>query len=62
VDAGFELPKQYSFEYWWEYVVTCRRMFERARRAYPRLTMRQLDRALWQYSKEKQPGKEQLGV
>jgi hypothetical protein len=59
---GFEKPKQYKFEYWWEYVVTCRRLLDQAREAHPRLTMRQLDRALWQYSKDNQPVEEQLGV
>jgi len=39
----------YSFEFWWKYVETCR---ELAR--VHGVSMRTLDRALWQYSKEMQ--------
>jgi hypothetical protein len=48
-----QLP-QYTFEFWWNYVGECRKMFARARRRFPKLSMRELDRALWQYSYEKQ--------
>lgn len=52
---GFEQPSQYTFPFWWHYVKECRRLFDRARRQIPALTMRKLDRALWQYSNENQP-------
>jgi hypothetical protein len=47
-------PSQYTFEFWWRYVGACRRFHARARRRFPQLSMRELDRALWQYSKERQ--------
>ena len=40
----------YSFSFWWEYTKFCRKIA-----AKNNITMRTLDRALWQYSKEKQP-------
>ena len=43
-------PYQHSFKLWWQYVEFCRRLAERSD-----MDMRTLDRALWQYSKEKQP-------
>lgn len=46
---SLEVPTQYSFDYWWRYVSFCRRLAGKAR-----LTMRELDKALWQYSKENQ--------
>lgn len=42
-------PVQYYFDFWWCYVEFCRELSERTN-----LDMRTLDRALWQYSKEKQ--------
>jgi hypothetical protein len=42
-------PIAYSFEYWWAYTQTCR-----ALAADAGVSMRTLDRALWQYSKEHQ--------
>jgi hypothetical protein len=47
--VGLEVPKQYSFSFWWEYVKFCRSIAQRNS-----LNMRTLDRALWQYSKENQ--------
>jgi hypothetical protein len=47
-------PTQYTFEFWWDYVNACRSLFAKARRKFPSLTLRELDRALWQYSKENQ--------
>lgn len=41
----------YDFELWWAYVTACRRIAAEAG-----VTVRQLDRALWQYSKENQRG------
>jgi hypothetical protein len=52
---GFEQPSQYTFGFWWRYVEACRDLLKRVRRVKPNLTMRELDRALWQYSKEEQP-------
>jgi hypothetical protein len=54
---GFTQPSQYRFEFWWQYVQACRKLHERAKRDDETLTMRKLDRALWQYSKENQPAK-----
>ncbi len=42
-------PVQYSFNFWWSYVQFCSDLSKRTS-----LDMRTLDRALWQYSKEKQ--------
>jgi hypothetical protein len=47
-------PAQYTFEFWWRYVVESRKFFARARRRFPDLSMREFDCALWQYSYEKQ--------
>lgn len=44
-----EVPKQYTFDFWWPYVEYCRNMANRNN-----VSMRVLDRALWQYSKENQ--------
>jgi hypothetical protein len=44
-------PAAYTFEYWWAYTEACRRLAKQAR-----VTMRVLDRALWQYSKCYQVG------
>ncbi len=40
---------QYNFEFWWEYTLYCRRLSDRCN-----VDMRTLDRALWQYSYERQ--------
>ena len=48
--VSLEVPAQYSFEFWWRYVEFCRELAETAG-----VDMRELDRALWQYSKENQP-------
>ena len=47
--VGLEPPAQYGFEFWWQYVVCCRALAKKCR-----VDMRTLDRALWQYSKERQ--------
>jgi hypothetical protein len=47
--VGLNVPKQYSFSFWWEYVEFCRTVAKRNS-----VDMRTLDRALWQYSKENQ--------
>lgn len=39
----------YNFDLWWEYTAICRNLADKYR-----LSMRELDRALWQYSKENQ--------
>ena len=39
----------YNFDFWWAYTQFCRNRAEEAS-----VTMRELDRALWQYSKENQ--------
>ena len=44
-----EVPNEYSFDFWWEYVKFCRNLAKQAG-----LDMRTLDKALWQYSKETQ--------
>ena len=40
-------PKFYTFDIWWSYTEACRRLAAEAG-----VTMRELDRALWQYSKD----------
>ena len=46
-----DVPKSgYDFPFWWNYCEITRRLATKAR-----VSMRVLDRALWQYSKEKQP-------
>lgn len=47
--VNLEVPQLYSFSFWWEYVQFCRTVAKRNS-----IDMRTLDRALWQYSKEKQ--------
>ena len=42
-------PLYYTFDYWWGYVKVCRELADKCR-----VSMRDLDRALWQYSKENQ--------
>ena len=44
-----EVPKQYDFSFWWAYTLFCRNLAKNAG-----VTMRTLDRALWQYSKTNQ--------
>ena len=44
-----EVPDWYSFEFWWEYVQACRALADEHG-----VDMRTLDRALWQFSKERQ--------
>lgn len=44
-----DVPNQYSFPFWWQYVEFCRDVANRNA-----LDMRILDRALWQYSKVNQ--------
>jgi hypothetical protein len=46
---GVKGPVQYNFEFWRNYVYCCRQLSRRYK-----VTMRALDRALWQYSKENQ--------
>jgi len=48
---GSEPPSQYTFEFWSSYVRFCRELAVKTG-----VSMRTLDRALWQYSKTKQPG------
>lgn len=48
--VGTTVPTQYSFEFWWCYVRFCRSLAKKNH-----ASMRILDRALWQYSKENQP-------
>jgi hypothetical protein len=45
---GVDTPPAYTFDFWWEYTLTCR---ELARRLG--IGMRELDRGLWQYAKER---------
>lgn len=47
--VGMRPPPQYTFPFWWAY--TC---FTRELRARTGMSLRMLDRALWQYSKERQ--------
>jgi hypothetical protein len=44
-----EAPVYYGFNFWWKYTLACR-----ALAAYAKVSMRRLDRALWQYSKQNQ--------
>ena len=46
---GQPVPSRYTFAFWWEYVQACRALAERHG-----LTMREVDQALWQYSKDRQ--------
>lgn len=47
--VGVKVPSQYTFEDWWPYTQYCRKLAERNG-----VTMRTLDRALWQFSKANQ--------
>jgi hypothetical protein len=46
---GIARPPAYRFEFWWQYTLACRRTVARAG-----CTMRALDRAAWQFSRERQ--------
>ncbi|WP_152427718.1 hypothetical protein [Desulfotignum phosphitoxidans] len=50
--VSLEVPKQYTFDFWWTYVNFCRLLANKTG-----VDMRTLDRALWQYSKENQTTK-----
>ena len=45
-----DVPKAYDFDFWWGYVQYARHLADETR-----MTMRTIDRALWQFSKENQP-------
>lgn len=47
--AGLAVPKHYSYSFWEPYVLFCRELAQRND-----VSMRILDRAMWQYSKENQ--------
>jgi hypothetical protein len=47
--AGIAKPPRYHFDFWWDFTRFCRRLAQQHS-----CTMRTLDRALWQYSKERQ--------
>jgi hypothetical protein len=48
---GVEIaPSRYDFDLWWQYTLFCRQLAEKAG-----VSMRTLDKALWQYSKANQP-------
>ena len=44
---GISVPTEYSFSFWWKYVETCRSLSSTLG-----VSMRTVDRALWQYSKK----------
>jgi len=46
---GIATPPKYTFEFWWTYVTFTRQLMDSSGEA-----MRTVDRALWQYSKERQ--------
>jgi hypothetical protein len=46
---GLDEPPDYNFGFWWEYTQFCRKLAAEAS-----VSMRTLDRALWQYSKDNQ--------
>ena len=46
---GYDKPPKYDFKFWWEYTQYCRKLAKECK-----VSMRVLDRALWQYSKENQ--------
>lgn len=46
---GIDSPPNYSFNFWWSYTETCRKIA-----GEHDISLRILDRALWQYSKENQ--------
>ncbi len=55
--ASLSVPSQYRFGFWWPYVEGCREIAVRNK-----VDMRTLDRAMWQYSKEKQKTLEDIRV
>lgn len=46
---SIDKPPTYSFDFWWEYTISCRQLANDAS-----LSMRDLDRALWQFSLKNQ--------
>ncbi|MFH0757516.1 MAG: hypothetical protein V2B15_09530 [Bacteroidota bacterium] len=46
---SLDVPSSYTFQFWWDYVVCCRELALKTS-----MSMRELDQALWQYSKENQ--------
>lgn len=46
---GVKPPSYYDFDFWWHYTLYCRKLAKKSG-----VTMRVLDRALWQFSKENQ--------
>ncbi len=46
---GFNSPPRYNFNFWWGYTQFCRQLSQKAN-----VSIRTLDRALWQFSKEHQ--------
>jgi hypothetical protein len=46
---GFDKPPRYDFDIWWEYVQFSRNLSQKHG-----LTVRELDKALWKYSKDNQ--------
>lgn len=46
---GLDVPPAYIFKSWWKYTEFCRRLAKECS-----LSMRRLDRALWQFSSENQ--------
>lgn len=47
---GIDASPVYTFDFWWDYTEYCRKIATENG-----VSMRTLDRALWQYSKEQQP-------
>lgn len=47
----------YNFDFWWEYTTTCRQLAQQAA-----VSMRSLDRALWQFARKSQPQKTRLAA
>jgi hypothetical protein len=52
-----DVPTQYKFDFWWSYVQFCRSLADSSE-----VSMRILDQALWQYSKQYQKTELKLGV
>ena len=46
---GVDVPNQYNFVFWWNYTIFCRKLSKNYN-----ISMRTLDKALWQFSKENQ--------
>ena len=47
---GSQMPSSVSYEFWWAYVACCRALAKKAR-----VSVRELDKALWAYSEATQP-------